>query len=92
MLGTGGRVGAGVAGELHIEGLRIPDVLAVDLIFEHSVLEDGDVRMLLQVFDILFQAEIHQVHDGGAAFATGKVIFVDGDDVDVKTVFVCEVE
>ena len=30
--------------------------------------------------------------DGGAAFATGKVIYVDGDDVDVKTVFVCEVE
>ena len=30
--------------------------------------------------------------DGGAAFATGKVIFVDGDDVDSKTVFVCEVE
>lgn len=30
--------------------------------------------------------------DGGAAFATGKVIYVDGDDVDNKTVFVCEVE
>lgn len=30
--------------------------------------------------------------DSGAAFATGKVIFVDGDDVDSKTVFVCEVE
>ena len=30
--------------------------------------------------------------NNGAAFATGKVIFVDGDDVDVKTVFVCEVE
>ena len=30
--------------------------------------------------------------DGGAVFATGKVIFIDGDDVDVKTVFVCEVE
>ena len=30
--------------------------------------------------------------DGGSAFATGKVIYVDGDDVDVKTVFVCEVE
>lgn len=30
--------------------------------------------------------------DGGAAFATGKVIFVDGDDVDSKTVFVCEAE
>ena len=30
--------------------------------------------------------------DSGAAFATGKVIYVDGDDVDVKTVFVCEVE
>jgi hypothetical protein len=30
--------------------------------------------------------------DGGAAFATGKVIYVDGDDVDAKTVFVCEVE
>ena len=30
--------------------------------------------------------------DGGAAFAAGKVIFVDGDDVDSKTVFVCEVE
>ena len=30
--------------------------------------------------------------DSGAAFATGKVIYVDGDDVDTKTVFVCEVE
>ena len=30
--------------------------------------------------------------DSGSAFATGKVIFVDGDDVDSKTVFVCEVE
>ena len=30
--------------------------------------------------------------DNGSAFATGKVIYVDGDDVDVKTVFVCEVE
>ncbi len=30
--------------------------------------------------------------DSGNAFATGKVIYVDGDDVDVKTVFVCEVE
>ena len=30
--------------------------------------------------------------DKGAVFATGKVIYVDGDDVDVKTVFVCEVE
>ena len=26
------------------------------------------------------------------SFATGKVIYVDGDDVTVKTVFVCEVE
>ena len=25
--------------------------------------------------------------DNGAAFATGKVIFIDGDDVDGKTVF-----
>ena len=30
--------------------------------------------------------------DSGAVFATGKVIYVDGDDVDTKTVFVCEVE
>jgi len=30
--------------------------------------------------------------DNGAVFATGKVIYVDGDDVTVKTVFVCEVE
>ena len=30
--------------------------------------------------------------DNGAAFATGKVIHVDGDDVTVKTVFVCEVQ
>ena len=30
--------------------------------------------------------------DSGTAFATGKVIYVDGDDVDNKTVFVCEVE
>lgn len=29
--------------------------------------------------------------DGGAAFATGKVIFIDGDDVTVKTTFTCEV-
>lgn len=30
--------------------------------------------------------------DGGDAFATGKTIFINGDDVDNKTVFVCEVE
>ncbi len=30
--------------------------------------------------------------DSGAVFAEGKVIYVDGDDVTVKTVFVCEVE
>ena len=30
--------------------------------------------------------------DSGNAFATGKVIYVDGNDVTVKTVFVCEVE
>ena len=30
--------------------------------------------------------------DNGAAFATGKVIFIDGDDVDGKTFFVCEAE
>lgn len=30
--------------------------------------------------------------DSGAAFATGKVIYVDQDDVTIKTVFVCEVE
>lgn len=30
--------------------------------------------------------------DAGSAFATGKVIFIDGDDVDVKTTFTCEVE
>lgn len=30
--------------------------------------------------------------DSGAVFATGKVIYVDSDDVDNKTVFVCEVE
>ena len=30
--------------------------------------------------------------DAGAAFATGKVIYIDGDDVENKTVFVCEVE
>lgn len=30
--------------------------------------------------------------DGGAAFATGKTIFIDGDDVNSKTVFVCEVQ
>ena len=30
--------------------------------------------------------------DSGNAFATGKVIYVDGDDVETKTVFVCEVE
>ena len=30
--------------------------------------------------------------DNGSVFAAGKVIYVDGDDVDVKTVFVCEVE
>lgn len=30
--------------------------------------------------------------DDGEAFAEGKVIYVDGGDVEVKTVFVCEVE
>ena len=30
--------------------------------------------------------------DSGVAFATGKVIFVDSNDVDNKTVFVCEAE
>lgn len=30
--------------------------------------------------------------DGGAVFKTGKSIDVDGDDVDVKTTFICEVE
>jgi hypothetical protein len=30
--------------------------------------------------------------DSGAVFATGKVIYVDGDDVTIKKVFVCEVE
>lgn len=30
--------------------------------------------------------------DGGEVFATGKVIYIDSDDVDNKTVFVCEVE
>ncbi len=30
--------------------------------------------------------------DNGAVFATGKVIFIDGDDVSNKTVFVCEAE
>jgi len=29
--------------------------------------------------------------DGGAAFSTGKVIYVDGEDVDIKTTFICEV-
>lgn len=30
--------------------------------------------------------------DSGAAFKTGKSIDIDGDDVDVKTTFICEVE
>ena len=30
--------------------------------------------------------------DGGASFATGKVIYVDGDDVDQSTTWNCEVE
>ena len=30
--------------------------------------------------------------DNSTVFATGKVIFINGDDVDVKTVFTCEVE
>jgi len=30
--------------------------------------------------------------DNGGSFATGKVIYVDGDDVTNKTVFVCEVQ
>ena len=29
--------------------------------------------------------------DGGASFGTGKVIYIDGDDVTVKTTFTCEV-
>ena len=32
-----------------------------------------------------------QALDSGSAFGTGKSISVDGDDVDVKTTFVCEV-
>ena len=31
-------------------------------------------------------------HDSGAVFATGKSIAIDGDDVDIKTTFTCEVE
>ncbi len=30
--------------------------------------------------------------DSGAVFATGKSVAIDGDDVDVKTTFTCEVE
>ena len=30
--------------------------------------------------------------DSGAVFATGKSIAIDGDDVDIKTTFTCEVE
>ena len=30
--------------------------------------------------------------DSGAVFATGKSLLIDGDDVDVKTTFICEVE
>ena len=29
--------------------------------------------------------------DSGGVFATGKSIAIDGDDVDVKTTFICEV-
>ena len=29
--------------------------------------------------------------DGGSAFATGKSVSIDGDDVEVKTTFICEV-
>ena len=30
--------------------------------------------------------------DSGAVFATGKSVEIDGDDVDAKTTFICEVE
>lgn len=30
--------------------------------------------------------------DAGAMFKEGKIIYVDGDDVDLKTTFICEVE
>ena len=30
--------------------------------------------------------------DSGAVFATGKSVAIDGDDVDIKTTFTCEVE
>ena len=30
--------------------------------------------------------------DSGAVFATGKSVTIDGDDVDIKTTFTCEVE
>jgi hypothetical protein len=30
--------------------------------------------------------------DNGGVFKTGKIIYIDGDDVDVKTTFTCEVE
>ena len=30
--------------------------------------------------------------DNGAVFATGKSVAIDGDDVDIKTTFTCEVE
>ena len=30
--------------------------------------------------------------DSGAVFATGKSLAIDGDDVNIKTTFICEVE
>lgn len=30
--------------------------------------------------------------DSGSVFKTGKVIYIDGDDVEIKTTFICEVE
>lgn len=30
--------------------------------------------------------------DEGVAFKTGKVIYIDGDDVDLKTTFICEIK
>ena len=69
----GGLVGAGVGGQLDVDVLSVAHGLAVDFILEHAVLEQCDVRMLLQVFDILFQGEVHIVHDRGVALADKAV-------------------
>ena len=40
-----GSIFPGIAGQLDIDVLLIPDILAVDFVFQHAVLKQGDMRM-----------------------------------------------